>query len=84
MNLALIRTHKPRAVVVVGLGDARLCRELYGLQHNRTVQHGDVRVAEHHFDGDGRPWLVTKHWTNGWGLTTGQRDAIRDAIRDLT
>ena len=81
MNLELIGAHKPRAVVVVGLGAALLCCDLYGLRHHGTIRHGGVRVAEQYFDGDGRRWLITKHWTNGWGLTIGQRDAIRAAIR---
>jgi hypothetical protein len=81
MNLALIDAHRPRAIIVVGLGAEPLCRDLYGLQRVRRVCHDNVRVAEQYRDDAGRPWLITKHWTNGWGLTTGQCELIRDTIR---
>jgi hypothetical protein len=83
MNLALISVHRPRAVVVVGLGAERLCREHFGLRKHDTVRSEGVRVAEQYFDGDGRPWLITKHWTGARSFTTGQRNSIQGAIRGL-
>lgn len=82
MNRDLIEAYQPRAVILPGLANHELCRSIYGLRHEETVRHGEVRVAERYTDGR-RPWLFTKHWTASFGFSKEQRQAVRDQICGL-
>lgn len=80
MNLDIITAYQPKAVILPGLGSAKLCASLYGLRHCESIHEGGARVAETYTDGE-RPWLFTKHWTGSFGLSAAQKERIRTAIR---
>jgi len=81
MNKDLIEAYAPKAVVLPGLGNLPLVRDLYGLQAVKQVKDGNVRVAEHYSDGQ-RPWVFTKHWTAAFGFSQKQRELAKQAIWD--
>ena len=81
MNMDVIATYQPKAVILPGLGSAKHCASLYGLRHRESIQEGGARVAEAYTDGQ-RPWLFTKHWTGSFGLSAAQKERIRTAIRE--
>ncbi|MBX7135381.1 MAG: hypothetical protein K1X67_22150 [Fimbriimonadaceae bacterium] len=83
MNKDLIEAYAPRAVIVPGIGSARLCQSLYGVNHLGGLASTKGRLVEHFTDGR-RPWIFTKHWTGSFGLSNEQRVQIRDYIRATT
>ena len=83
MNKTLIEAYVPRAVVVPGIGSARLCQPLYGLKHVASLTSAKGRLVEHYHDGR-RPWIFTKHWTGSFGLSNEQRTEIQRYIRSNT
>lgn len=81
MNKDLIEAYGPKAVVLPGLGNLPLVRDLYDLKSVGQIKDGTVRVAEYYTDGQ-RPWVFTKHWTAAFGFSQKQRELAKQAIRD--
>jgi hypothetical protein len=79
MNRELIEVYQPRAVIFVGLSNAKKAAEAFCLQPVNTLTIESTRVVEHYQDGH-RPWFFTKHWTGSRGFTTAQREAMRNYL----
>lgn len=83
MNRDLLSAYTPRAVVLPGLGMASLAQALFDLEYRRPFRDGDIRLAEV-FTDSVRPWIVTKHWTAGFGFSRAQKAAIKGLIQRET
>ena len=81
LNRNLIDIYQPKAVVLPGLTNLNLVRDLYGLSAVGQIGDGSSRVVELYTDGQ-RPWVFTKHWTASFGFSRQQRELARQAIRD--
>jgi len=80
MNRALLDAYKPKAVVFVGISNAKKSAKTFGLHHVNAVSAEGARVVEHYRD-DSRPWFFTKHWTGSRKFTTLQREAVKSYLR---
>jgi hypothetical protein len=88
LNIDLIETHKPTAVIVVGIGSkyTDLIVPSYGLHHVRSVSFSTKsgrtsRLIEHYRDS--KPaWIFTKHWT-GARPSNGEKHEMRTYIAEL-
>lgn len=82
VNRQLLDRFQPRAVACPGLILAELLPTLYELNHTETIRCPETghRLVEAFHDGF-RPWLVTKHWSGGFGFSRQQRAIVSDTIR---
>lgn len=79
MNIDLINTYKPRAIVFPGLGWANLMADIYNLKATTKYTMPDKpnqKIAVIYEDSRGLDWIFTPHWTGTRGLTKNRREKI--------
>jgi hypothetical protein len=86
LNQSLLKIHRPRAVIFVGMGVRDEITQLYELQrdgedHLLEKRERRYRIISPYRDLDNCPWIFTKHWRAR--LCKSEKIMIRDYVHSL-
>jgi len=83
INKALINFHKPKAIIVAGLGNKDLSNKLFEFKVEKSVHTAKGhRLIEKCRDKNKNLWIFTKHWTGSFGFSNEEKKTIQDFIKD--